>query len=214
VLTQAPASAGAQTATAVNLHPAPAAPATQPATAPATQAGPQAPTLTVSAPSAPATTQTPATAGAAPAMPARYGVPLERAVETVRMTIEVGVRQGFSQARIQLSPASLGGIKINLQRTSDGVVAKVVTDHQAAAQTLGQGGAELKRSLEAAGVNLVRLDIEARGDSGAASRDPSRTAPAARAASTADDDAPQAEDAGRTEHTLVLPGGALVNVLA
>jgi flagellar hook-length control protein FliK len=130
------------------------------------------------------------------------------------MTIEVAVRQGFSQARIQLSPASLGGIKINLQRTSDGVVAKVVTEHQAAAQTLGQGGAELKRSLEAAGVNLVRLDIEARGDSGAASRDPNRTAPAARAASTADDDAPQAEDAGRTEHTLVLPGGALVNVLA
>jgi flagellar hook-length control protein FliK len=145
-------------------------------------------------------------------------VPLERAVETVRLTIEAGARQGFSQARIQLSPASLGGIKINLQRTSDGLVAKVVTEHQAAAQTLGQGGAELKRSLEAAGVNLVRLDIEAQGDrSGAASRDPNQTTQSGRAANAPGDDtndSPETDEGSRTDRTLVLPGGALVNVLA
>ncbi len=133
------------------------------------------------------------------------------------MTIAAGARQGFTQARIQLSPDALGGIKIDLQHTSEGVVAKVVTDHESAAQTLSQGGADLKRSLEAAGVNVVRLDIEARSDSGASTRDPNQpnsTANGGTARATGSAGADETEDTGRTEHTLVLPSGALVNVLA
>jgi flagellar hook-length control protein FliK len=125
------------------------------------------------------------------------------------------MRQGYSQARIQLSPASLGGIKINLQHTSDGVVAKVVTDHEAAAHTLQQGGADLRRSLQSAGLNLVRLDVETRGDSGAAQRDPGQATSARRGTGAfAEDTSGPAEGSGATEQTIVLPSGVLVNVLA
>ena len=171
-----------------------------------------------------ATTPLGSTAAATPGTPAaaaaRYAaVPMQHAVETVQMTIAAGARQGFSQARIQLSPESFGGIKIDLQHTSEGVVAKVVTDHEAAAQTLTQGGADLKRSLEAAGVNLVRLDIESRPDSGATARDPNHPSSQERTGtSTQSDqntDGGEADDeTARNARTLVLPGGALVNVLA
>jgi flagellar hook-length control protein FliK len=188
----------------------------QPATPATPASAPQTTTLNLTGPAAPLTASASAP-GTPAAGAARYAVPLQRAVETVQMTIEAGARQGFTQARIQLSPEALGGIKIDLQHTSEGVVAKVVTDHEASAQTLNQGGAELKRSLEAAGVNLVRLDIEARSDSGAASRDPNQPTSTGRTATAHADGAAGADespDSARSERTLVLPSGALVNVLA
>ena len=56
--------------------------------------------------------------------------------------------------------ASLGTIQIHLQRTSDGIVARVVTEHAEAAQTLAQNGDDLRRSLQQNGTHLLRLDIE------------------------------------------------------
>jgi flagellar hook-length control protein FliK len=137
-------------------------------------------------------------------------------VETVRTTIELGARRGFSQARIQLAPAALGEIRIHLRRTDGGVVAHVLTEHAAAAATLQQGGGELRRSLESAGVNLLRLDVQTRGDGGAQARDSSQSAPTAHGRPAGDDDtvitATDAPEPATT--TLVLPDGALVNVLA
>jgi len=154
-------------------------------------------------------------AGARPAPgPAGYGAGLSRAIENVRATIELGARQGFSLALIKLAPVALGEIRIHLQRTDAGLVARVVTEHAAAAQTLQQGSGELRRSLQAAGVNVLRLDIETRQDSGAASPNPGgQASPTGRVGRASDDEA--TDDVPAPVHTtIVLPSGALVNVLA
>ena len=131
--------------------------------------------------------------------------------------IEVGVRQGATSAHIELSPASLGTIRIQLQHTADGVTAKVVTDHAATADTLSQGGDDLRRSLQSAGVNLVSLDIEARGDGPTqdqANNNPTPdSAPNYTSGDGETDDA--VGDVGQIESsTVALTGSARVNVLA
>jgi flagellar hook-length control protein FliK len=89
---------------------------------------------------------------------------MDRAIESIRATIAVAARQGTSQARIQLAPASLGSIRIQLQRTDDGLVARVVADRPETAAALQSSASELRRSLEATGQPLLRLDIEASGE--------------------------------------------------
>ena len=88
------------------------------------------------------------------------GVSLPRGVQAVRAAIELATRQRISQASIQLSPASLGGLRIQLRQTSQGLVARIVAEHPDAAQTLAQGGEDLRRSLQQAGIPVARLDIE------------------------------------------------------
>jgi flagellar hook-length control protein FliK len=87
-------------------------------------------------------------------------VRLAEAAAKVSDTIALGVRDGTSVARIQLTPASLGTIQIHLQRTEDGVVARVVTEHAEAAQTMADHSDDLRQSLEQSGTTLLRLDIE------------------------------------------------------
>jgi flagellar hook-length control protein FliK len=182
-------------------------------------APPQAANATTPTPglAAPITAQTAAMAPtadtAAAAGPARYGIGLSEAVETVQTTIELGARQGFSQAKIQLAPATLGQITIHLQKTSDGIVAKVIADHSAAAQTMQQGGDDLRRSLQNSGLHLLRLDIETRGDQRGSAGNSGHTSESGRAAG--DNDAADIADDGASQPTtIVLPNGALVNVLA
>jgi flagellar hook-length control protein FliK len=150
-------------------------------------------------------------------MPTRYGVSLQHAVDAVRTTIELGARQGATQARIELSPASLGTIRIELHRTDKGVTAHVVTDSAATADTLSKGGDDLRRSLQSAGVNLISLNIEARGDGNAPAQDRSEDpSPRSQAgARSTDIDAIGDIDSGQGQATgMVLPEGNLVNVLA
>jgi flagellar hook-length control protein FliK len=148
----------------------------------------------------------------------RYGVGLEHAIETVRMTVEMGAKQGMTQARIQLSPASLGGIRIQLSQTSDGLIARVVAEHTAAAQTLQQGGAELRRSLESSGIPLLRLDIESSDQGGGGSaQDPGRAGSGSHRSGRADRAPAEGQDdaSAATALTAVqLANGAIVNVLA
>ena len=184
------------------------APATQAASATSavdlTSAQQPAPTAQAAAPAAPATE-----------LPPRYGVSLEHAVETVRQTVELGARVGgTTTAHIELSPPSLGTIRIQLQHTDDGVTAKVLTDHAATADTLSQGGDDLRRAFQSAGVNLLSLDIEARGDRGAQTQDPAPSSGSSRTSSG--DDADIAGDLGAVEPitSSALTGSALVNVLA
>ena len=96
------------------------------------------------------------------AVTTRPGVSLQDAVDNIRTTIE-NAGQGVTQARIELSPASLGTIRIQIQRTDNGVTAHVVADHASTADTLSQGGDDLKRQLANAGVTLLSLNIETRG---------------------------------------------------
>jgi flagellar hook-length control protein FliK len=149
----------------------------------------------------------------------RYGVGLEKAVETIRMTIDLAARQGASQARIQLSPAELGGIRILLSQTTEGLVARVVAEHAAAAQTLQQHGAELRRSLESTGVPLLRLDIEASGERSGSANEPfwsgARSGQSGQSNSNDPGNADLQDEASAVEPVAVeLSNGAIVNVLA
>jgi flagellar hook-length control protein FliK len=155
-------------------------------------------------------------------VPTAYGVRLAEAAEKVSNTIAMGARDGVSVARIELSPESLGAIQIHLQHTSDGLVARVITEHPETAQTLAQSGGDLKRQLQQNGTALLRLDIESSGQqrsgerqagstpgSGSGSGSGSRSGGDA----TADDGA--AIEAAAAETPLhTLSGSALVNVLA
>jgi flagellar hook-length control protein FliK len=136
------------------------------------------------------------------------------AIDAVRATVEMGARQGATTANIELSPPSLGTISIQLHHTDDGVTAKVLADHAATADTLSQGGDDLRRALQSAGVNLLSLDIGTRGDSAQTQTpDPGQSSGSTYTASG--DDADIAGDTGAIEPATSLPAGsALVNVLA
>jgi flagellar hook-length control protein FliK len=202
---QAPAHAPESSAQSHPDQTTPAQAATTTATAASVAAGPTPQVATASA-----TAATVAAPG-----PARYGVGLEHAIETVKTTIELGSRQGFSQAKIQLAPASLGAITIHLQKTSDGIIARVVAEHSAAAQTMQQGGDDLRRSLQSSGMTLLRLDIETRGDQRGSAGENGRTAGSGSGQPGADDEpAATTDNSSSQQTTLVLPNGALVNVLA
>ncbi len=153
------------------------------------------------------------------ALPTTYGVRLAQAAETVRTTIAMAARQGSSSARIQLSPASLGGLQIHLQRTADGIVARVIADHPEAAQTLAQHGDELRRSLAQAGTTLLALDIESsdRRDT-AARQQPGAGESSARGSGPAGEDDGTVDGVTEAVSTVTsthdLSDTALINVLA
>jgi flagellar hook-length control protein FliK len=147
----------------------------------------------------------------------RSGVTLQDAFDAVKATFTAANQAGVSSARISLSPESLGGIKISLSQTPDGLIARVATDHPEAAATLQQSAGELKRSLEAGGMSLLRLDIgssgqQSLGSFGGSTGDGSNSGARASGGQVAssDDDIPSTP----TEQTLELSSGSLVNVLA
>jgi flagellar hook-length control protein FliK len=119
------------------------------------------------------------------------------------------VRQGVSQARIELSPASLGTIKIHLQRTAEGVIARVIAGHEAA-QSFQQGADDLRRSLADHGVELLRLQIET------STRDAGSDQPATASARTSSTPATTSDTDPEPDVTPTNTAnpGALVDVLA
>ncbi len=154
-------------------------------------------------------------------MPTAYGVRLAEAAEKVSNTIAMGARDGMSVARIELSPENLGAIQIHLQHTSEGLVARIVTEHPEAAQTLAQSGGDLKRQLQQNGTTLLRLDIESSGqqrpgrDGQAGSASASNDSSSGSNSGSADEDAVDADGAVPSDTPLqTLSGSALVNVLA
>jgi flagellar hook-length control protein FliK len=148
-------------------------------------------------------------------------VPLSRAAEAVENVIRLGSARGVTHARMSLRPAELGGIEIRLQQTAGGLVASVVADGVQAAQALQQAGHDLRRQLQAHGIELQSLDISYSGDerSGARSAE-TRTGDGERRSSTGDSShATDGGDLNPTDETtatstLELPGGVLVDVLA
>jgi flagellar hook-length control protein FliK len=153
-------------------------------------------------------------------VPTAYGVRLAEAAEKVSNTIAMGARDGMSVARIELSPESLGAIQIHLQHTPDGLVARVVTEHPEAAQTLSQGGDDLKRQLQQNGTALLRLDIESSGQQGAgrdgqAGSTASSNDSSSGSGGSSDEDAADAGPQSSADTPLhTLSSSALVNVLA
>jgi flagellar hook-length control protein FliK len=140
-------------------------------------------------------------------------VSLGDAADAVEATITMAAKgAGVTQARIELSPESLGDIQIHLQHTADGIVARVITAHPEAARTLQAGSDDLKRSLEQNGTALLRLDIST---SGRGDREPTEQPDGSSSSGAigADEDDPTTGPTS-TERVADLTGSALVNVLA
>jgi flagellar hook-length control protein FliK len=143
---------------------------------------------------------------------------MQQAVETVRLTLSAAAQRGVTRARIALRPEELGGVEVHLRHTAEGLSARIVAEAPEAARLLGQAAGELRRTLEAQGLNLVRIDVgTAGGDAagtgagatGSEQRDGRRTAGGQNGdPSGADTDLPIADT------TIELPNGALVDVLA
>jgi flagellar hook-length control protein FliK len=84
---------------------------------------------------------------------------MQETIDSIRATIELAVRQGSAQARLALQPEELGGIRVHLSQTSEGLLARLVPETQAGAQALADGRSELHRSLSSLGVTLLRMDL-------------------------------------------------------
>jgi flagellar hook-length control protein FliK len=147
-------------------------------------------------------------------------VPLSRAAEAVENVIRLGSARGVTHARMSLRPADLGGVEIHLQQTGRGLVASVVADGVQAAQALQQAGHDLRRQLEAHGIELQRLDISYSGDEGSGARSAqAETSGERRSPGGSNSHATDGGDLTPTDEataiaTLELPDGVLVDVLA
>ena len=142
-------------------------------------------------------------------------MPLAHAAQAVQETITLAARQGASTARIQLSPESLGPIDIHLQRTADGVVARVLAGPEAA-EHFQQGADDLRRSLQASGINLVGLHIETSGGRDASTQTQAQaqaSAFARRPGAPSDADDIESPSPSATAALPTAPGSS-INVLA
>jgi flagellar hook-length control protein FliK len=142
---------------------------------------------------------------------------MQQAVETVRLTLSAAAQRGVTRARIALRPEELGGVEVHLRHTAEGLSARVVAEAPEAARLLAQAAGELRRTLEAQGLNVVRIDVgTAGGDAagtgagatGSEQRDGRRTG-----GQTGDHDGAET-DLPTDDTTIELPNGALVDVLA
>jgi flagellar hook-length control protein FliK len=122
---------------------------------------------------------------------------------------------------MSLRPADLGGVEIRLQQTHHGLVASVVADGVEAAQALQQAGHDLRRQLEAQGIELQRLDISYSGEerSGARSAEAENSGERRSPGGSNDSHAMDGGDLNPNDEataiaTLELPDGVLVDVLA
>jgi flagellar hook-length control protein FliK len=130
--------------------------------------------------------------------------------------------RGQVQAQLTLHPAELGGVEVRLRQTAHGLMATVTADRAEAAQVLQQAGTELRRALEAQGVQVAGLDIGMAGENQDAAnaraqeRRANDAATGGRRQPTGDDDnelSPIDPD-HRTTTTPTIALGALVDVLA
>ena len=158
-------------------------------------------------------TAAPSSATAAAAAPSQ-GVPLQDMIDSIRGTIELSVRQGSTRARIALSPAELGDIRIHLAQTSDGLTARVTAGTAAAAQALAQGRPELQQALSSLGLSLLSLDIGLSGQ-GAAGHGSMQGDSRGRSAGSTGSEDDSAEAISESEQGPEGPAkGELVDVLA
>jgi flagellar hook-length control protein FliK len=181
----------------------------------------------------PATPATPAVAAqpaAAPhgAAPVPSGTPqltrasvvqtAERVHELVRIAT---TRAGNARATLQLRPESLGQVDVQLRTTRDGLVATIAAHDQAGLDALQSAGAELRRLLDAKGVELHSLDLQlgAGADGGFGAQADARQASSGRTGAASGYGLDDGADAAAEEELILTTApstaaGALVDVQA
>jgi flagellar hook-length control protein FliK len=132
--------------------------------------------------------------------------------------------RGQVQAQLTLHPAELGGVEVRLRQTAHGLMATVTADRADAAHVLQQAGSELRRALEAQGVQVAGLDIGMAGENqdAANARANERRAESALAAprrnrgaaADGDNDLSPIDPDHRSTTASTIALGALVDVLA
>jgi flagellar hook-length control protein FliK len=102
----------------------------------------------------------------APVAHAAHVSPLRTAetVERIHALVQLANANGAAQARLQLHPAELGGVTIQLRVTAAGLQAHIAADRPEALPLLQQAGDELRKSLADRGVEVNHLDFGMRGD--------------------------------------------------
>ena len=223
----APIAAGAQAAP-VSDQSAPAASATPAPIATSTDdTKPVAPTA--ASQQALVDTAAPTPPPAQPAAPAQAFAPAHAPTLPVRAD-HVGAmlrlleHRGQVQAQLTLHPAELGGVEVRLRQTAHGLMATVTADRADAAHVLQQAGADLRRALEAQGVQVAGLDIGMAGENqdAANARANERRAESALAGprrdrsggADGDNDLSPIDPDHRTTTASTIALGALVDVLA
>jgi flagellar hook-length control protein FliK len=152
--------------------------------------------------------------GATASAPIVATSPLGRLADTVQLTIQTQAASGNSVVRIKLTPPELGEVRVQLQQTSAGLVARVVADHQSAVQTLQQSAGELRRALESSGVSLLQLDIGASDSQNEAASGGEESSQSTGPGTAGQDTTDEAETGETTTTTLTLTGASVVDVFA
>jgi len=144
-----------------------------------------------------------------------------RAVERIEALVQLAHTRGSAHARLELHPAELGGVTIQLSVREDGLHAHIAADRADALPLLQRAAADLERSLSDRGIDLRGLDFGLAPDAEAgASRQDGRAnerkdafglAKAGRAEADAEDEATSETTATRS---VELPAGTLVDVRA
>jgi flagellar hook-length control protein FliK len=151
----------------------------------------------------------------APQTPAQPAPRLPVNPDQARALLHIANHRGQAQARLTLHPAELGGVEVRLRVTTHGLLASITADRPESAQVLQQAGADLKRALEAQGVEVAGLDFGVAGDQ-ARQRADQRDADAAPTGlgAAADDDLSPIDPDHPTTTAPTIALGALVDVLA
>jgi flagellar hook-length control protein FliK len=163
-------------------------------------------------------------AATAPAFAPAQAATLPVRADHVRAMLRVLEHRGQVQAQLTLHPAELGGVEVRLRQTAHGLMATVTADRADAAHVLQQAGSELRRALEAQGVQVAGLDIGMAGENqdAANARANERRAESALAgprrdrgtAADGDNDLSPIDPDHRTTTASTIALGALVDVLA
>jgi len=101
---------------------------------------------------------------ASPAPAAGPRLRVHELAASMQTVVRVARARGSATARITLRPAELGGVQVRLRCQSGAITAELTAETAAGAQALAQAGGELRRSLEAQGVNLLGLEVRVASD--------------------------------------------------
>ncbi len=84
-------------------------------------------------------------------------------IDQITDQLAIHIRRGARRARIQLRPAELGAIQVDLRVGRDGVRARLTVEHEAVAQAIRHSSGELRAAFEGARLPVSGLDVQLAG---------------------------------------------------